>query len=143
MASRNMETLQRMIGGGSAEFNKDRTSEAYEQRMIEFFDPDIEVHEPACLPHGGVHRGRETWLRVRRTMMSHWDQKLDILHIWEAAGADVIILNYMMDWTAKNTGRNFRMPAVEVLTFREGKIAKVEFYPQDAKAMAESLEPLA
>ncbi|GGM97923.1 nuclear transport factor 2 family protein [Streptomyces fuscichromogenes] len=130
-----------MIGGGTAEFNKDRTSEAYEHRMVEFFHSDIEVHEPPCLPHGGVHRGRETWLRVRRTMMSHWEQKLDILHVWEDPEADVIILNYMMDWTARTTGRSFRMPAVEVLTFRDAKIVKVEFYPQDAKAMAESLEP--
>lgn len=142
MTSKNMETLQAMIGGGNDEFNKDRTSEAYEQRMIQFFHPDIEVHEPPCLPHGGVHKGRETWLSVRRIMMDHWEQKLDILHIYEDTDANVIMLNYMMDWTAKNTGKSFRMPAIEVLTFKDGLIAKVEFYPQDAKAMAESLEPV-
>ncbi|MFE6822201.1 nuclear transport factor 2 family protein [Streptomyces sp. NPDC057690] len=141
MASRNMETLRRMIGSGTADFNKERTSETYEQRMAGFYQPDVEVHEPACLPHGGIHRGRDTWFKVRRTMMSHWEQNLDILHIWEDPEADVVILNYMMDWTARSTGRNFRMPAIEVLTFEDGKIAKVEFYPRDAKVMAESLEP--
>lgn len=65
-----------------------------------------------------------------------------MLNIYEDAERDVIILNYLMNWTAKSSGRNFRMPAIEVLTFRDAKIAKLEFYPQDAKAMADSLEPM-
>ncbi len=141
MTSRNMETLNTMLGGGEESFNNDRATPEYEQRMAEYFDPEIEVHEPDCLPHGGVHHGRETWFKVRRTMMALWEQRLDILHIWEVPDADVIILNYMMDWTAKETGRSFRMPATEVLTFRNAKIVKVEFYPRDAKEMADSLLP--
>ena len=137
--SANMQTLQRMLGGGEESFNRDRTSPEYEQRMAEHFDPDIEVHEPDCLPHGGVHRGRDAWFTVRRIMMATWDQHMDILNIWEDRDAGVIILNYLMDWTARDTGRNFRMPAIEVLTFRDAKIAKVEFYPRDAKEMADSL----
>jgi ketosteroid isomerase-like protein len=132
-----METLLNLIGG--ADFKKDRTSEEFRKQMLEAFAPDIEVHEPPCLPHGGVHKGRDNWLEVRRTMMSLWDQKLDVLHIWEVPGEDVIVLNYMMDWTAKSTDRNVRIPAVEVLTFRDGAIAKVEFYPQDAKAILDTL----
>jgi ketosteroid isomerase-like protein len=132
-----METLLKLMGG--AKFNEDRASTEYEKRMSEVFAADIEVHEPPCLPHGGVHKGRENWLKVRRTMMSLWDQKLEVLHIWEVPDADVIMLNYMMDWTARETGRNFRIPAIEVLTFRDGKIAKIEFYPRDAKAMLDTL----
>jgi hypothetical protein len=137
-----MQTLQTLLGGGNAEFSKNRTSDASGQWLREFYDPGIEVHEPPCLPHGGVHRGVDNWLNVRKIMMATWEQKLDILNIYEDAEKNVIILNYLMDWTARSTGRNFRMPAIEVLTFQDAKIAKVEFYPQDAKAMAESLEPM-
>lgn len=140
MTSENMATLNTMLGGGNAEFNSDRTRPEYEDRMSAIFDPDIEVHEPLCLPHGGIHKGRETWLKVRRTMIEHWDQNLEILHVWEDREANVIILNYMMDWTGKATGRRVQMPAIEVLTFKNAKIVKVEFYPRDAKALAESLE---
>jgi len=138
MASKNMELLLNLIGG--ADFKVDRTSPEFQKQMAEVFALDIEVHEPPCLPHGGVHRGRENWLEVRRTMMSLWDQKLDVVHIWEVPEDDVIILNYMMDWTGKATGRNVRFPAVEVLTFRDGAIAKIEFYPQDAKLILDTLE---
>jgi hypothetical protein len=137
-----MRTLQALLGGGGAEFSKNRTSGAFEQWLREFYDPGIEVHEPPSLPHGGVHRGVDNWLNARKVMMATWEQKLDILNIYEDAEKNVIILNYLMDWTAKSTGRNFLMPAIEVLTFRDAKIAKIEFYPHDAKAMAESLEPV-
>jgi len=140
MASRNMETLRKLMGASDAKFNEDRTSVDYEKRMSEVFADDVEVHEPPCLPHGGVHKGRDNWLEVRRTMMALWDQKLDVLHIWEDPDADVIMLNYMMNWTARQTGRSFQMPAIEVLTFRDAKIAKIEFYPRDAKAMYDSLQ---
>jgi ketosteroid isomerase-like protein len=143
VTSPNMQTLETLLGGGNAELNKNRTSGAFEQWLREFYDPDIEVHEPPSLPYGGVHRGVDNWLNARKIMMATWEQKLDILNIYEDAEKNVIILNYLMDWTAKSTGRNFRMPAIEVLTFRDAKIAKLEFYPQDAKAMADSLEPTA
>ena len=138
MASKNMETLLNLIGG--ADFKQDRTSPEFQQMMAEVFAPDIEVHEPPCLPHGGVHRGRENWFKVRATMMELWDQKLDVQNIWEVPDAGVIILNYMMDWTGKATGRSVRIPAIEVLTFRDGAIAKIEFFPQDAKLILDTLE---
>ena len=137
MASQNMETLLKLMGG--AKFTEDRASAEFEQRMSEVFAADIEVHEPPCLPHGGVHQGRENWLQVRQTMMSLWEQKMDVLNIWEVPEADVIMLNYQMNWTSRETGRSFDMPAVEVLTFRDGAIAKIEFYPRDAKAMLDTL----
>jgi ketosteroid isomerase-like protein len=56
-----------------------------------------------------------------------------MLNIYEDAEKNVIILNYLMNWTAKSTGRNFRMPAIEVLTFRDAKIAKLEFYPPECQ----------
>lgn len=142
MTSSNMRTLQTLLGGNAADLNKNRTSDDFDQGLREFYDPDIEVHQPACLPHGGVHRGVDNWLNARRIMMSTWEQKLDLLNIYEDVEKNVIILNFVLDWTARSTNRNFRMPAVEVLTFRDAKIAKIEVYPQDARVMAESLEPL-
>jgi ketosteroid isomerase-like protein len=138
MSSRNMEVLLNLIGG--TEFKKDRTSEEFQKEMFETFDPDIEVHEPPCFPHGGVHKGRESWFRVRKIMTDTWDQKLDIQSIWEVPDADVIVLNYDMDWTAKSTGRNVKTPAHEELTFRDGRIVKIRFFPMDAKAIADTLD---
>ena len=134
--SNNMDILRKLMGGSQF---KDRTSDEFKRAMAEVFASDIEVHEPECLPYGGVHRGRENWLNIRETMMSLWEQKLDVLHMWDLPEDDVIIMNYMMEWTARSTGLTFRQPAIEVLTFKNGQIVKVEFYPQDAKAMVDTL----
>jgi ketosteroid isomerase-like protein len=133
-----MEILQNLMGG--TQF-KDRTSEDFQKKMAEVFALDVEVHEPECLPHGGVHKGRDNWLQVRRTMMELWDQKIDVLDMWEVPESDVIINHYMLDWTAKSTGRNVRQLAVEVIHFRDGQISRVEFYAHDAKALLDSLTP--
>ncbi len=138
MASRNMEALLTLLGEG--EFKVDRASAEFQRMMAEIFDQDIEVHEPPCLPHGGVHHGRDNWFKVRRIMMETWEQKVDILHIWEVPDQEVIVLNYRFEWTARSTGRSVRFPAIEVLTWRDGSIVKVEFYPQDAKLILDTLQ---
>ncbi len=138
MVSKNMEVLQTLVGG--PDFNEDRTTPEFQQKMFDVFAPDIEVHEPNCLPHGGVHKGRENWFAVRKVMTDTWDQKLDIKAMWEVEEADVIVLVYEVDWTAKSTGRNAKTAAHEEITFKDGQIAKIRFFPMDAKALADTLD---
>jgi hypothetical protein len=45
-----------------------------------------------------------------------------------------------MEWTANATGRTARFPAVELLRFRDGRIAKVEMFLQDTKVILDTLE---
>ncbi len=146
MGSRNMQILQNLMGGSQVKDRsiEDRTGADFERSMADVFAPDVEVHEPACMPHGGVHKGRERWFEVRRQMLeqraaSPWDQKLEVLHMWEVPDEDIIVMNYMMEWTDSRTGHSFRQPAVEVLTFRDGRIVKTEFYPQDSHALLVTL----
>src|SRR5204862_7418056 len=125
-----------------AEFQEGITSHDASSAMLAAATADVEIHEPASLPQGGVHKGHDAWLKMHHTMRELWDQKVDTIHVWEAPEDDVIVLYSMMDWTAKATGRQIQFPAVEVLTFRDGLIAKVEIFHQDAKAVLDTLEPL-
>jgi ketosteroid isomerase-like protein len=134
-----MQTYLRLVG--QAEFSEDLTSDTASNAMLAAATPDVEIHEPASLPQGGVHTGYEAWLELHHTMRSLWEQKVDTVHVWDVPEDNVIVLYSMMDWTAKATGRQIRFPAVEVLTFRDGLICKVEIFHQDAKAVLDTLEP--
>lgn len=139
MASRNLEAFRRLME--QAEFEHDITSERSRQAMFAAFTPDYEIIEPPSLPHGGVYKGREEWLKMNEKMRSLWSQKVKPTRIWDVPEDDVIILYSDMEWTAKATGRTVRFPAVEVLHFRDGLICKVEMFLQDTKVILDTLEP--
>jgi ketosteroid isomerase-like protein len=139
VSSPNMQTYLRLTG--QADFAEDLTSDQSSTAMLTAATQDVEIHEPASLPQGGVHRGHDAWIQMHHTMRSLWDQKVETVHVWDIPHDNVIVLYSMMDWTAKATGRRIRFPAVEVLTFRDGLIAKVEIFHQDAKAVLDTLEP--
>jgi hypothetical protein len=124
-----------------AEFDEDLTSEKSRQAMLEAFTEDFEIAEPASLPYGGVHKGIQAWLKMNETMGSLWKQKVWPQHAWDLPEEDLIILYSDMEWTARATGRTVRFPAIELLRFRDGKVAHVEMFLQDTKAILETLEP--
>ena len=139
MTSRNMQTYLRLTG--QADFSEDLTSDTASNAMLAAATPDVEIHEPASLPQGGVHKGHDAWLELHHLMRSLWEQKVETVHVWDVPDDDVIVLYSMMDWTAKATGRQIRFPAVEVLTFRDALICKVEIFHHDAKAVLDTLQP--
>jgi hypothetical protein len=139
VASRNLETYNRLKE--QAEFEADLTSEKSQQAMLEAFTPDFEIVEPPSLPQGGVHKGRDAWLKMHGIMRSLWQQKVWVEHIWDVPEDDVIILYSTMEWTANATGRTARFPAVEVLRFRDARVARVEMFLQDTKVILDTLQP--
>jgi ketosteroid isomerase-like protein len=140
VTSRNMQTYLELVG--KAGFSEDLTSDTASNAMLAAATPDVEIHEPASLPQGGVHKGHDAWLELHHTMRSLWEQKVETVRVWDLPEDDVIVLYSIMDWTAKATGRQIRFPAVEVLTFRDGLICRVEIFHQDAKAVLDTLQPL-
>src|SRR5579875_1577726 len=99
MTSRNMQTYLKLTG--QAEFEKDLTSESASEAIFASAHPDVEIHESASLPQGGVHRGIDGWKQLHHTMRSLWDQKVETIKVWDIPEDDVIILYSMMEWTAK------------------------------------------
>jgi ketosteroid isomerase-like protein len=141
MPSRNMETYIKLTEQG--EFEEDLTSERSQKSMLEAFTPDFEICEPPSLPHGGVHRGIDNWLQMHaHYMRSLWKQKVWPRRVWDLPDDDLIILHSEMEWTAHATGRSVRFPAVELLRFRDGKIAYVEMFLQDTKAILDTLDAI-
>ncbi len=138
MTSRNMETYNRLKE--QAHFDQDLTAERSQQAMLEAFTEDFEIIEPPSLPYGGVHKGRDAWLKMQGTMRSLFQQKVWIDHIWDLPEEDLIVLYSTMEWTANSTGRTVKFPAVELLRFHDGRIFQVELFLQDTKVILDTLE---
>lgn len=139
MASRNLEAYQRLMK--QAEFEHDITSERSREAMYENFTEDYEIVEPPSLPHGGVYKGRDEWLKMNEKMRSLWAQKVVPQHTWDLPEDDLIVLYSHMEWTAHSTGKTVSFPAIELLHFRDAKICKVEMFLQDTKIILDTLEP--
>ena len=137
--SRNMETYKLLNEQG--EFDEDLTSERSRKAMLEAFTEDFEITEPASLPYGGVHKGIQAWLKMNETMGSLWAQKVWPQQVWDLPESDLIILYSDMEWTARATDKTVRFPAIELLRFRDGKVANVEMFLQDTKAILDTLDP--
>jgi ketosteroid isomerase-like protein len=136
--SRNLLAYRRMQQ--EAEFEHDITSDKSRQAMWDNFTSDYEIIEPASLPHGGLHKGREEWATMNATMRSLWAQQVVPVHVWDVPSDDLIILYSEMEFTARATGKTVRFPAIELLYYRDEKIRKVEMFLQDAQVILDTLE---
>jgi hypothetical protein len=136
--SRNLLAYRRMQQ--EAEFEHDITSDKSRQAMWDNFTPDYEIIEPASLPHGGLHQGREEWAKMNATMRSLWSQQVVPVHVWDVPSDDLIILYSEMEFTARATGKSVRFPAIELLYYRDEKICKVEMFLQDSQVILDTLE---
>jgi hypothetical protein len=61
--------------------------------------------------------------------------------LWDLPESDLIILYSEMEWTARATSKTVRFPAIELLRFRDGKVANVEMFLQDTKVILDTLDP--
>lgn len=139
MASRNMETYLELERG--AEMGDDLTSDRSRGAMLDAFTDDFEILEPAALPHGGLWKGKDEWIRMQGIMREHWQQKVVIDKMWDLPDDDLIILYTSMEWTANATGKEIAFPCVELLSFRDARICKVEIFIYDTQAVMATLDP--
>jgi SnoaL-like domain len=138
MTTKNMETYLKLKE--SADMTTDLTSKKAQEAMWDAYTTDVEIVEPPSLPYGGVHKGRENWLKMSHEMRSLWQQKVWIDHIWELPDDDLIILGSTMEWTANATGKTVTFPAIEILYFRDARICKIEMFLQDTKLILDTLK---
>src|SRR5690349_18558952 len=112
----------------------------FERRDVEgvaaLFAEDVEVTQSEALPWGGVHRGREAALGFLGTLASHIDTNVEIERLVEA-GEDVVEVGRTCG-RALATGREFEIDEVHVWTVRDGRVAAMRAYVDDA-AMLEAI----
>lgn len=97
-------------------------------------DRDVEVVEPGSLPFGGVHRGvdafRDDVLVAITRKMEPQVERFELLE----QGEKVAVL-MVTKFTSRTTRQTLVMPYIELYTVADGKIRKIDVYPQDTQKL--------
>ncbi len=101
------------------------------------FHPDIQVEQPASLPHGGWHRGHDGMTRMGVAFGQYWQREVSNPRI-HGCGELVVQLT-TQTWTARTTGRAATVDVVELMTVTAGLITGIRVFQQDTKALLDTL----
>ena len=102
--------------------------------------PDFECHEPNGLPQEGVFKGQNAPIEISKIYRGIWDISADQLEFWEAEDADIVFSRYVISWTSKETGKSMTQPVLEINTFKDGKIQKMEVFHFNPIGLMNTLE---
>lgn len=104
--------------------------------MLSHLAPDVEVVEPESLAYGGVYRGIDSFLKDVIGVMFEKAAMGATEHILMSSG-DTVAVSMQSTMTSHRTGKVLHMPYMELYTVRDGKITRIEAYPQDTKKIVE------
>ncbi|WP_031523091.1 nuclear transport factor 2 family protein [Streptomyces sp. NRRL F-5123] len=97
--------------------------------------PDVVVDEPAPLPYGGVHRGREAFVQgVLGVMTGHAGVALTAVEVF--TGPTGVVGRLTGTLTARTTGEVFPLTMVEIHRVESGTVRRIDVYVQDPGALA-------
>lgn len=99
-------------------------------------DPDVVVDEPAELPYGGVHRGRDVFLQsILGVMMSHAAVALTDFTVYDG-GAGKAIGVLVGELTAHASGERFPLTMVEVHEIAGEVSRRIDVYLKNPAELA-------
>jgi ketosteroid isomerase-like protein len=136
MESANLKTLKNLF----SKIESELTSDEFQQTVIEAINEDVVFVQPPSLPHGGVHNGLAGWKTMHSRLSENWKMKATIERYWDLPDEDLVFMYVQMEWMAHSTGKVAKMPALEQVRFRDGKISAAEIFVQDTKAVLDTLE---
>jgi hypothetical protein len=100
---------------------------------------DLRIEQPASLPHGGVHHGRDAMDTMGARFAEHWERQIGPadLRPWGAGAVQVTT----QTWTSKATGRSATVDVVELFQVDDDLITEIRVFQQDTAALLATLEP--
>jgi uncharacterized protein len=120
------------------------------ERLMELFDDEVQLHDAASLPYGGVVEGKRS-IREQietapeKTWLGTWDpvqpteaeRRMDPRVLAENDG-EVVVL-YHQRALAPN-GERFDSPVIGLYEVRDGKVARAQMFHYDTAAINAFLE---
>jgi ketosteroid isomerase-like protein len=99
---------------------------------------DFEIVEPPSLPYGGSHHGVDGYVVLLRRIGELFELGFEPDGV-RAVDDRTVLLRMDVTFRARGTGRAVRMPVVEVLTVRAGRVARSEVFLHDTAALLATL----
>jgi ketosteroid isomerase-like protein len=100
--------------------------------------PDFRLQQPASLPHGGWHDGRDGMVAMGAAFGQYWDRSITDPRVLGCGEAVVQVTT--QTWTAKATGRSATVDVVELFGFADGQIAEIRVFQQDTHLLLSTLD---
>jgi hypothetical protein len=105
---------------------------------LELFAPGVRIQQPASLPHGGWHDGREAVDAMGATFRRYWDRTIADPRVLCCGESLVMVTS--QTWTAKGTGRSATVDVVELFSFTDNLVSEVRVFQQDTHALLATLD---
>jgi uncharacterized protein YciI len=104
------------------------------------YAPEVAIHEAPSLPYGGDYEGPEAVARHAQGYGGAWDGLQDAaeraLEPEFLAGGDHVAVLWRQRAHDPRTGERFDMPAMSLVTLREGRVVESRMFHFDAGAAA-------
>ncbi len=101
--------------------------------------PEFRIQQPASLPHGGLHHGRDGMVGMGSVFARYWDRVIGEPHILGCGGEQAVQIT-TQTWTAKATGRSATVDVAELFTVADGLIREIRVFQQDTHALLATLD---
>ena len=102
------------------------------------FSEDIRIEQPATLPHGGWHEGRDGMASMGAVFGQYWTRTITDPRVF--GDDDRAVQVTTQTWTAKATGRSATVDVVELFRVRDGLITEIRVFQQDTHALLATLD---
>ncbi len=101
--------------------------------------PDFAIIEPASLPYGGRHDGVAGYVALMEQIGALFALTFEpgALH---ALSDDEVLLRMHVTFVARATGRSVRLPVLELLRVRRGRVERSEVFVSDTAALLSTLD---
>lgn len=99
---------------------------------------DFVIVEPDSLPYGGSHHGVDGYRDLMQAIGARFELAFEPMGC-HAVADDMVVLRMNVTFVARGSGRQVRLPVVELFTLRAGRIARSEVFLFDTAALLEIL----
>lgn len=114
-------------------------------RLLDCYDPDVEIEESAALPYGGVYRGHEGARRHARAFVAAWgryqtpaERRLDARFAEGDDGTVTAVFRHRA--VDAEGGRRLDAAEVGVYEVRGGRVARSQMFHFDPAALTRFLQ---
>src|SRR5262245_39168144 len=101
---------------------------------FQLYHPEVRIEQPASLPHGGMHVGRDGVRAMGATFAKHWTRTITNPRKMACEGGGVVQVT-TQTWTAKSTGRSATVDVVELFSFAAGSISEIRVFQHDTQRL--------
>lgn len=105
--------------------------------MLAELDPDVVVHVPESLPHGGIWHGHQGFTDLFDAVVEHW-QEFEVVYNdnrWHQIDSHRILTEGRLRAVLRADGRPVLMPVASIFTFTERGLAHLDHFYQDTAAI--------